>query len=294
MKMIRLSNGHEFKYMVASGALGFGGKGWLWERPLRRMGLIDPSLFTVVIKTLTYESRKGNLRWYNPLGCIRPMWGGVVNAVGLTNPGIDWWCENIGPFIDLGGISLVGSILSDDIDELVDMAIMLDKFKLVALEINASCPNTTEGDLLKNTQKIIDACHAVKKETNLPLILKLSVVHDVIPIINGVSDVVEAISINSVPWNVIFPNKISPLKHLGGGGVSGKIAQEHTWRLVRKIVMMHSIDVVAPSIWDYEDIERARRLGAKAISFASVFLPYPCRPTSYVKRDMKIQKGKTK
>jgi len=60
----------------------------------------DETLFTTVIKTLTLHPRRGNLRWYNPLGCIRLIPGGTVNAVGLTNPGIDWWCHEIGPFID--------------------------------------------------------------------------------------------------------------------------------------------------------------------------------------------------
>ena len=86
--MITLSNGHEIKYMVASGALGFDGKSYPHEWPLRWIGLIDPSLFTVVAKTVTYKPRKGNLRWYKPWGCIRLLPGGVVNAVELTIKGL--------------------------------------------------------------------------------------------------------------------------------------------------------------------------------------------------------------
>jgi len=89
--MITFSNGYKFEYMVASGALGFDGKGYLHEWPLRWIGLIDPSLFTVVAKTVTYKPRKGNLRLYKPWGCIRLLPNGVVNAVGLTNKGIRWW-----------------------------------------------------------------------------------------------------------------------------------------------------------------------------------------------------------
>jgi hypothetical protein len=47
--------------MVASGALAFDGKGWPWERPLVWLGLIKPELFTVVIKSLTRNPRRGNL-----------------------------------------------------------------------------------------------------------------------------------------------------------------------------------------------------------------------------------------
>jgi len=106
--MITLSNGHKFEYMVASGALGFDGKGYPHEWPLRWMGLINPSLFTVVAKTVTYKPRKGNLRWYCPWKCIRLMPGGVVNAVGLTNKGIGWWCEEKGILADRKKIPLFG------------------------------------------------------------------------------------------------------------------------------------------------------------------------------------------
>ncbi len=91
--MIALSNDHVFTYMVASGALAFDGKGWPWERPLVWSGLIKPELFTVVIKSLTRNPRPGNLRWWKPWTCVRLIPGGAVNKVGLTNPGIEWWCR---------------------------------------------------------------------------------------------------------------------------------------------------------------------------------------------------------
>ena len=98
--MITLSNGHAFEYMVASGALAFDGKGWPWERLLVWLGLIKPELFTVVIKSLTRNPRPGNLRWWKPWTCVRLIPGGSVNKVGLTNPGIEWWCKKVGPKLD--------------------------------------------------------------------------------------------------------------------------------------------------------------------------------------------------
>ena len=71
--MLTLSNGHSFTFMAASGALAFDGEGWPWEQPLRCLGLLDPSLFTIVTKTLTRHPRKGNLRWYNPFRVVRPL-----------------------------------------------------------------------------------------------------------------------------------------------------------------------------------------------------------------------------
>ncbi len=282
--MIQLSNGHQFEYMAASGALGFDGKGYLWEWILRWFDFLDPSLFTVVIKTLTNEPRKGNLRWFNPFNCVHLLSNGVVNAVGLTNPGIKWWCQKIGSRVNQNKISLVGSIFSKNTKELVLMATMLNDFDLVGLEINASCPSV-ENNFLKDTTRIIENCQAVKEKSRFPIILKLSVVHNVEAIIPQLEEVIEAISINSVPWSFAFSDYKSPLAHFGGGGISGKIAQPFTWRFLERLIEITSISVIGPSVWDFPDIENLRKLGAKAISFGSVFLKYPWRPTNFVRKD---------
>ncbi len=139
--MIRFSNGHVFEYVAASGALGFDGQGWPWEKPLKWLGLFDPSLFTVVIKTLTRYPTEGNLRWYNPFGSIRFLKDGVVNAVGLTNPGINWWYKKIGPRLDFFHPPLVASIASESLHNLKEMAEIFNDFNFMALELDVSCPN---------------------------------------------------------------------------------------------------------------------------------------------------------
>lgn len=283
--MITLRNGHTIEYMAASGALAFNGKGWLWEQPLRWAGLLDPSLFTVVTKTLTLHPCEGNLRWYKPRRCIRFIPRGTLNAVALTNRGIRWWCKNVGPKVDRTKIPLGVSILGEP-DELVQMAYMLEGYDMVFLEINVSCPNTGD-DLLANSAKAIESCRGVHRATDIPLILKLSVAHDVDRIVAGVKGIVDALSINSVPWRIAFPDQRSPLERFGGGGVSGKAAQPYTWPLLKRLAEMSDIPVIGPSVWDYEDIAKVRQLGASAVSFGSVFLRYPWRPTSFVRRDQK-------
>jgi len=295
--MITLSNHHYFEYVAASGALGFDGQGWLHEQPLRWLGLLDPSLFTVFIRTLTRQPRRGNLRWYNQAGCIRLIRRsikiiGTLNAVGLTNPGIDWWCRHIGPKVDSSKIPVAGSIYGEPA-ELDKMAQMLNDFDLVALEINASCPNT-QDDIMSNTRKLILSCLTVYNLSRFPIILKVSPAHQVESFIEQVEGLVQAISINSVPWEVIFPNRRSPLAHLGGGAVSGKIIQQITWQMVRRLKSITEIPVIGPSIWDYSDIRKLRKIGADAVSFGSVFLPYPWRPTLFVKKDQQERKRSEK
>lgn len=283
--MIRFSNGHIFEYMTASGALGFDGKGWPWEQPWRWLGLLDPTLFTSVIKTLTLRPMEGNLRWYNPFRCVRLINNGVVNAVGLSNPGVNWWCKKIGPSVNSTKIPLVASIFGEP-EELAEMARILNSFDLVGLEINISCPNTETG-ILQDTAKVIASCKAVKSNSSLPLILKMSVTHDVSRIVREAENLVEAISINSVPWAIAFPNRQSPLENLGGGGVSGKAAQQFTWDLVKQLTRLTTISIIGPSVWNFDDLSKIRNLGAKAISFGSIFMCHPWRPTLYVRKELK-------
>lgn len=283
---MQLSNGHVVKYVAASGALAFDGKGWPWEQPLRWEESLDETLFTTFIKTLTLEPRRGNLRMWNPFGCIRFIPDGVVNAVGLTNPGAYWWCKRVGPKIDSGRASVAGSIFGSTA-ELVEMAKMLNDFDLVALEQNASCPNSGE-DLSANADMVIASCHEVHEASRFPQVLKLSVAQDCEKIVSGVMGVVEAISINSVPWSTIFPATKSPLAHLGGGGVSGKVAHPFTWSLASRLKQLTDIPVIAPSVWDFKDISTLRNeyRHTGAISFGAVFMRYPWRPTEFVRRDL--------
>ncbi len=296
--MIKLSNGHEIDYVVASGALAFSGRGWWWERPLVWLGLIKPEFFTVFIKTLTYEPRLGNLCWwkpwtwlpFSPWSCVRLLPGGAVNKVGLTNNGIDWWCQKVAPRLDFHKFPLAGSIFGDE-DELVRMARMLNHFDLVALGVNGSCPNVLH---LEQAEIIINCVKAVKSVSRHPLIVKVSVDQDYLAIAHGLKGVAEAIELNSVPWKTAFPDgQRSPLSWLerkvggGGGGVSGKPAQYHNWAAVEALAKQGSLPVIGPSVMEFEDMEKLRRLGAEAISFGAVHLRTPWKPTSFVTREMR-------
>ncbi|MFA6404474.1 MAG: hypothetical protein WCW03_00480 [Candidatus Paceibacterota bacterium] len=297
--MITLSNGHAFKYMVASGALAFDGKGWFWERPLVWLGLIKPELFTVVIKSLTRNPRAGNLRWWKPWNCVRLIPGGSVNKVGLTNPGIEWWCRGVGPKLDFKKFPTAGSIFGDE-KELVEMAEMLNRFSLVALEVNVSCPNT--GHAIEQAEMVVNSMKAVKHVSCHPVIVKVSADQDYLIIARELVGVAEAVSLNSVPWKTVFTNgEQTPLAKLekqvggGGGGVSGKPAQKHNWAAVESLSKQGSLPMIGPSVMEFEDMKKLRRLGAKAISFGAIHLPTkgkpwtlftnPCKPTLFIEKE---------
>jgi len=282
--LITLSNGHAFEYMVSSGSLAFDGRGWLWEHPLRWIGALRPVLFTVVTKSLTRGPRRGNLRWSRPWSCARLLPGGsMVNAVGLTNPGIEWWCRKVGPKLD-PKIPLVVSILGEA-RQLGAMADMLDGFDLVGIEVNVSCPNMAHG--LGEAETVAAGVRAVAAASHHPIICKVSVVQDYLGIAARLEGVAQALSFNSIPWEVAFPGRASPLAGLGGGGVSGRAAQPHNWRAVVEVRESGcTIPLIASSIMAYADLARARAIGANAVSFGSIHMRTPWKPTAIVRRDL--------
>lgn len=298
--MIKLSNGHSFEYVVASGALAFDGLGWPWEKPLVAIGFIKPELFTVFIKSLTRQPRKGNLRWWKPWECVRPIKGGAVNKVGLTNLGVEWWCKRVGPKIDYKKYSIAGSIFGEEHD-LVEMAEMLNHFNLVALEVNVSCPNT--GHAMDAVEKVINGVREVKRISCHPIIIKVSADQNCLAIARGLEGIAEAISLNSVPWKTAFSNgEKTPLSKLekrvggGGGGVSGRPAQKCNWEAVSNLSIRGPLPVIGPSVMEFDDMEKVKRLGARAVSFGAVHLPTsmwqpwtaltnPCKPTQFVERE---------
>ena len=296
--MIILSNGHQFEYMVASGALSFDGQGWWWERPLVWLGLIRPELFTVVLKTLTRYPRKGNLCWhlpwtwlpFSPWSCVRFLPGGAVNKVGLTNPGIEWWCEKIGPRLDFQKFAIAGSIFGQEA-ELVEMARMFNRFDFVAIEINVSCPN---ADHDSQTEAIVKCAKRVKMVSRHPVIVKVSVDQDYLAIADKLFGVVEAMSFNSVKWEMIYPGDKSPLRKLekkvggGGGGVSGKPAQIYNWIAVKTLAMQTLTPVIAPGVMCKKDLKKVLMCGAGAISFGAIHLRTPWKPTSIVRKEMRV------
>lgn len=287
---ITLSNGHRLTFLAASGALGFDGRGWPHEWPLRWLGLIKPELFTVILKTLTLEPTAGN----GLLRTVRPLDGGAVNAVGLRNPGIATWLEkyagNIPPqlpvIISLAGndseLSKLASVIQAELGN------RLRGKKIVGLEINLSCPNVCQTKL--EPEKVAEVFGELKNRTALPLLAKLGYdpEESYLALAKKLDGIAEAVSINSVPWRHVYPDKPSPLKSFGNGGVSGQIAQTFTWEMAEKLSPI--LPVIGPSVWRYSDLEKLFTLGAQAIAFGSIFLLRPWAPTLYVRRWWRQQK----
>lgn len=309
--MIELSNGHRFEFAAASGALSFDGRGWFWEWPFRWAGLIDPRLLTIVIKTVFPERWKGNLNWSYPWSvlkfisekgdAINPLLalstphliGGVVNAIGLTNAGFDDWLEKDYSTVCRYGYKIIFSITEPDgrIAGCIKTVKRLNGLEnIVGIEYNASCPNIDLA-LLENADMVVENCSAIKEVSELPVLLKLSYVQPYLQIAKKLEGVIEGISINTVPWKVVFENKVSPLAKYGGGGVSGPVARPFVWKMISELTRTTSIPVIGAGIWEYEDISRLKILGASAYHFGTIFLPYPWKPKKYIRRWLEEKGG---
>lgn len=283
--MLHLSNGHSFEFAAAAGALAWG-RGWWWERyGLIPLGVIDPSVFTIITKTITCEPREGNLRWYAPWRCVRPLkGGGWVNAVGLTNPGMTWWLEK--GYHDSGaeqGRDIILSIAPDTPDEARLMAMSVSGQRLRGIEVNVSCPNSEALD------RIPSIVSAVASNTYHPVGVKLGLHQPYVQLADALASgksFVEWISLtNAVPWAHLYPPYInSPLAYLGGGGVSGMPITVRAYRALTTMLAHTRIPIIAGGgITTLEDVETRLEVGARAVAFGTLFLSKPWRPNQIVR-----------
>ncbi len=157
--------------MVASGTFGYA------EELKDFINL--KNLGAIVTKTVTLKPRKGNPA---PRTCETP--AGMLNSIGLENPGIDSFLKEKLPFLKRIGVPIIVSIASEEgPDEFAILAKKLDKIKEIsAIELNISCPNIRSQRSEVRGQKLIsqdsratyEVVKSVRKATSKTLITKLS------------------------------------------------------------------------------------------------------------------------
>ncbi len=290
--MIRFSNGHLFDFGCASGAMAFRGNGWWFEQPARLLGLLRPQEFTVIVKTLTYRPRRGNLRWYAPWRCVRLLSpGGAVNAVGLTNPGYLWWCQEPYQHTVRRGYKVIASFMPETVAEAKEMTAAFNSLPaLVGVQLNLSCPNVSNGDV----SHICEIAEAVATLSRHPVSLKLSYADNYFAVCREMDGKVEAFElINTVPFPVAYPGSVSPLARYGlVGGVSGRpLKQYATEALVRvRDAGLKTPIISGGGIETYEDVLERESLGAKGFVFGTVFMRHPGRPNAIINRYRKTKR----
>lgn len=149
---------------VASGTFGWGEE---------YQDFVDVSkLGAIIVKGITLHPKKGN---YGVRICETP--AGLLNAIGLENPGVHAFKREILPRISNFGPPIIVNIAGDTIDEYAEVAWELSQARGVAgLEVNVSCPNVKKGGMAFGTDpKVLqEVVSAVRNHTHLPVIVKLS------------------------------------------------------------------------------------------------------------------------
>jgi len=282
--MIKLKNGHGLDFLCASGALAWYGEGWWWEKPLRWAGFIRPDELTVIGKTLTFAPRRGNLRMWCPWRCVRLIHGGAVNAVGLTNPGYEWWVENCARKIEKKRWKVIASIMPNNAQEASKMAYALDFCPIVGVEVNVSCPNVDHDSSIAHIREIIEATLAC---TDHPVIIKLGYTDPFLDICKELDGKVDAFDlINTVSWQEMFPGEPSPLaKYNLVGGVSGEPIKFYARDALMRVaaLKLKTPIISGGGISSSQETYVRFMLGAKAVSLGTVFLRAPWKPKNIIR-----------
>ena len=151
--------------VLLSGCVGFG------EEYTRVEGFSNRDCGAVVLKGTTLKARLGN----RPHRVYETSMG-MLNAIGLQNPGADHVVSNILPTLDFEETRFIANVSGSTIDEYVDVVRRFHDSPIDAMEINISCPNVKEGGVQFGnypdmSARVVAACRSA---TNKPLITKLS------------------------------------------------------------------------------------------------------------------------
>lgn len=151
--------------VLLSGCVGFG------EEYTRVEGFSNTDCGAVVLKGTTLEPRLGN-----PPHRVFETPMGMLNAIGLQNPGTDHVVKQILPTLDFSETRFIANVSGSTIEEYAEVTRRFDDSPIDAIEINISCPNVKEGGVAfgnypEMSARVVAACRAVTKK---PIITKLS------------------------------------------------------------------------------------------------------------------------
>jgi dihydroorotate dehydrogenase (NAD+) catalytic subunit len=248
--------------MVASGTFGYG-----FDAPQ-----VDrAALGAIVSKGTTLRPREGNA----PIR-IAETPSGMLNAIGLQNPGVDHVARVYAPQWATWDLPVIVNVAGDSVEEYVAVARRLDGVTGVAgLELNISCPNVESG-LQFGVDPVLAAevTRAVRAATKLPLIVKLTPnVTDIVVIARAVEDAgADAVSaINTYVGMSIDVGRRRPVISRGSGGLSGPaikpLALYAVWQVAAEV---HIPVIGVGGIMTLNDALEFLLAGAAAVQLGTV------------------------
>jgi dihydroorotate dehydrogenase (NAD+) catalytic subunit len=255
-------------FMSASGCFGYG-REFAQIMDLQTLGAI-------VVKGVSLDPWLGNKGVR-----VAETPSGMLNAIGLENPGLDYFLENHLPFLLQKDLSVVVNIVGKTLEEYVEVARRLNDTSVSALEINISCPNVTEGGIAFGTspEKAYEIISSIRKVTELPLWVKLSPnVTDIVEIAKAVEAAgADALTlINTLTGMVIDIETGKPLLGNLTGGLSGPAIKPIAVRMVYQVASKVNLPIVGVGgITSLNDALEFFMAGASAVQIGSALFRDP-------------------
>lgn len=254
---------------VASGTFGYG---------LEYENYLDISkIGAIIVKGTTLEPRAGNI----PPRIVETP-AGMLNAIGLENPGIKVFLEEYLPYLKEKGVTVIANIAGNTIEEYARIASLIEETSGVgAIELNISCPNVAKGGLQFGTSAdmIAQVVRAVKRETSLPVIPKLSPnVTDIVEMAVAAEEAgADALSmINTLMGMAVDINTRRPVLGNIFGGLSGPAIKPVALRMIYQVYKAVNIPILGGGgIMNHEDALEFFMVGASAISLGTANFVHP-------------------
>ena len=233
-----------------------------------------------------------NVPWEgNPTPRIAETYGGMINSVGLQNPGVDYFIEHELPFAKQFNTKVIANVAGRSIEDYCEVVEKLSETDVDALEVNISCPNVKKGGIGFGVQ--CDLAGSVVKEvrrvSKKPLIIKLSPnVTDITEIAKAVeAEGADAISlINTLLGMKIDVHRMRPVIANKMGGFSGPAIKPVAVRMVYQVRRAVNVPIIGlGGIMTGEDAAEFILAGADAISVGTAALVNPTAPVD-IKREL--------
>ncbi len=269
--------GVDFKNPIipASGTFGYG-REYEEMYPLSKLGGIST-------KGTTLHKRTGNIA-----PRIAETHSGMLNSVGLQNPGIDYFINTELPNLMTKGTVIISNFAGASIEECAEAAAKLDETDVHMLELNISCPNVKQGGAAFGTDCNIAAqvTAAVRKATKKPLIVKLS------PNVTSITDIAKSVEaagadavslINTLLGMRININNRRPILHNNVGGMSGPAVFPIAVRMVWQVANAVNIPVIGMGgVSSGRDAIEMMMAGASAVQVGAAIFTDPYAPIKII------------
>jgi dihydroorotate dehydrogenase (NAD+) catalytic subunit len=258
--------------MTASGTFGYGRE---------YADLVDISaLGAVVVKGTSLEPWTGN-----PPPRTVETTSGMLNSIGLENPGVGYVLARELPWLAGRGVPVIVNVVGRTAEEYAEVARRLDGAPgLAALEANISCPNVKEGGLSFGADPVAAAAlvEGMRRATSLPLIVKLTPnITDIAGLARAVADSgADAVSlINTLVGMAIDPETRRALLPRATGGLSGPAVKPVALAMVYRVAQAVKVPVIGMGgIWNGRDAVEFLMAGASAVAVGTATFIDPQAP----------------